>query len=153
MKFQILILLACHFGFALFAAETPRAVMPESHAAVFDKYCMECHDSLTEEGGVNLEDLSFDLNTIQSAELWQKILNAMNSGEMPPDDEPQVSDAEKTAFLQELSVQMVIAREVLSDSGGVITMRRLNRREYENTVFDLLGVRFKAAALPDDANS
>ncbi len=127
--------------------------MPATHFAVFDKYCLECHDAATEKGGVNLEDLSFKLDSVQSAELWQKVLNSMNSGEMPPDDEPQVSDAEKTAFLDDLSHQIVIARNALSDTGGVITMRRLNRREYENTVYDLLGVRIDASDLPDDANS
>jgi hypothetical protein len=77
----------------------------------------------------------------------------MNSGEMPPKDETQVSNKEKTVFLDDLSNQLVVAREILSDTGGVITMRRLNRREYENTVYDLLGVRLDAEDLPDDANS
>lgn len=145
-----LLLLTASFGFS---ADTPKAAMPDKHVAVFEKYCFECHDSLTEEGGVNLDDLGFGLDTIESAELWQKVLNSMNSGEMPPEDEPQVSDEEKEAFLEDLSKQIVLAREALSDSGGVMTMRRLNRREYENTVFDLLGVRVDAADLPDDANS
>ena len=145
-----LLLLTASFGFS---ADTPKAAMPDKHVAVFEKYCFECHDSLTEEGGVNLDDLGFGLDTIESAELWQKVLNSMNSGEMPPEDEPQVSDEEKEAFLEDLSKQIVLAREALSDSGGVMTMRRLNRREYENTVFDLLGVRIDTADLPDDANS
>ena len=136
-----------------FSADERKAMMPEKHSAVFEKYCFECHDSLTEEGGVNLENLAFGLDSIEAAELWQKVLNSMNSGEMPPEDEPQVSDAEKETFLEDLSKQIVLAREALSDTGGVMTMRRLNRREYENTVFDLLGVRVDAADLPDDANS
>ena len=135
------------------AAEPAHALVPKQHFALFEKYCLECHDSLTEKGEVNLEELAFELNTIESAEMWQKVLNSMNSGEMPPKDEPQVSDEEKTQFLEDLSEQMVAAREILSDSGGVITMRRLNRREYENTVYDLLGVRVDAGELPDDANS
>ncbi len=135
------------------AADVPKALMPESHFAVFDKYCIECHDSLTTEGEVNLDELSFNIDSIQSAEMWQKVLNVINSGEMPPEDKAQISQKEKTLFLDDLSHQMVVAREVLSDSGGVITMRRLNRREYENTVKDLLGVEIDASDLPDDANS
>ena len=53
----------------------------------------------------------------------------MNSGEMPPEDEKQPSPAEKEAFLADLSRQLVIARKLLADTGGEITMRRLNRRE------------------------
>ena len=127
--------------------------MPQIHDAVLVKYCFECHDSLSEKGGINLEELSFQLDSVASAELWQKVLNVMNSGEMPPEDQPQLSDAEKTDFLADLSEQIVIAREALSDTGGVTTMRRLNRREYENTIYDLLGVRVDASDLPDDANS
>jgi len=52
-------------------------VMPEKHFGVLDNYCLNCHDSVGEKGGVNLEELSFTMNTIQSAELWQKVLNAV----------------------------------------------------------------------------
>ncbi|MGY8719525.1 MAG: DUF1587 domain-containing protein, partial [Verrucomicrobiia bacterium] len=127
-------------------------VMPESHFEVLNNNCLKCHDSVEEEGGMNLEDISFTMDTIAAAESWQKVLNAVNSGEMPPKDEDQLSVAEKTDFLGDLSRQLVIARDALSDSGGVITMRRLNRREYENTIESLLGVKIDASDLPDDAN-
>lgn len=150
---QLIILVLVSTATLCGAADAPKALMPESHLAVFEKYCLDCHDSLTEKGEVNLEEISFSIDDIQTAELWQKVLNSINSGEMPPEDEPQISEKEKTDFLDDLSHQMVVAREMLSDSGGVITMRRLNRREYENTVEDLLGVKIDAADLPDDANS
>ncbi len=130
------------------------ALMPDRHFELFDKYCLECHDSLTEKGEVNLEDLSFDLTLdIETAEKWQKVLNSMNSGEMPPEDEKQVSAEEKTDFLSDLSEQMVLARQILSDSGGEIALRRLNRREYANTLEDLIGVRPDTSLLPDDQAS
>lgn len=128
-------------------------MLPERHFAVLDSYCLECHDSLTEKGGIDLEALSFEIGTVAAAETWQKVLNAMNSGEMPPKKKKQLTFAEKSTFLADLSHELVDARELLSDTGGVITMRRLNRREYENTVEDLLGVNIDAKALPDDANS
>jgi len=138
---------------SVFAADGTSAAMPEAHFAIFEKYCLDCHDSLTEKGGVDLEELSFQIDTIASAELWQKVLNSLNSGEMPPEDKTQLSAEEKTVLLDDLSHELVAAREILSDSGGVITMRRLNRREYENTVYDLLGVRVESENLPGDENS
>jgi tRNA(Arg) A34 adenosine deaminase TadA len=77
---------------------------------------------------------------VEKADLWQKVLNSINSGEMPPEDEKQPDPAAKTDFLDDLSRMLVTARAVLSDSGGKIAMRRLNRREYKNTIRDLLGV-------------
>ena len=116
------------------------------------KYCFECHDSESKEAGVNLQDIPFDLGIdIQTAERWQKILGVINSGEMPPEDSEPISDGEKSKFLEDLSEQLVIAREILSDSGGLITLRRLNRREYKNTIEDLLGVVPDVSSLPDDS--
>lgn len=136
----------------LYAAEEIRAELPEKHFTFLDKYCLECHDSLTEKGGIDLEALSFDLGTMESAETWQKVLNTLNSGEMPPEDKPQPEFEEKAGLLDDLSGQLVTARKLLSDTGGEITMRRLNRREYENTIKDLLGVSIDASDLPGDAN-
>ncbi|MEO0414576.1 MAG: DUF1592 domain-containing protein, partial [Verrucomicrobiota bacterium] len=128
--------------------------MPESHFEILDAYCMDCHDSLSEEGEVNLEELSFDLATdIKTAETWQKVLNVINSGEMPPENKDQLSAEEKTAFLDDLSNQIVVARKILSDNGGEITLRRLNRREYAHTIEDLIGVKPDTSTLPDDQAS
>lgn len=132
---------------------TSLVTMPEKQFVFFEKYCVECHDDLTEEGNLDLYQLSFDLGTLESAEMWQKILNSINSGEMPPEDEPQPTKEDKTAFLEVLSQRLVEARALLSDSGGEITMRRLNRREYENTIEALFGIKIEASDLPSDVNS
>ncbi len=134
------------------AQDAPLAHMPEKHFAFFESHCVDCHDDVNTEGSLDLYEVDFDLSTIQSAETWQKILNSINSGEMPPEDKKQPSDEDKTAFLEDLSQQLVEARALLSDTGGEITMRRLNRREYENTIYDLLGIRISTEDLPDDQN-
>ena len=131
----------------------PRVVFPEKHAAFLDAYCMDCHDADTEKGSVNLEGLSFDIETIEQAETWQKVLNALNSGEMPPKKKKQPEQAEKADFLDDLALTMVTARKALGDSGGKITMRRLNKRDYQNTIESLLGVRLGKELLPDDGSS
>ena len=135
------------------SAQQPSAVMPKKHAAFFRKYCLDCHDAETREGKVDLENLPFDLGQIETAERWQKVLNALNSGEMPPQGEPRAKAAEKTELLADLSHRLVAARKILGDSGGVITMRRLNRREYENTMRSLLGVDVDAGDLPQDGGA
>lgn len=152
----IALLLAAHaatcFGQAQATPNQSRqAIMPAEHAAIFAKYCLDCHDAETKEGSVDLQNIPFEISRdIETAERWAKVLNALNSGEMPPKDSTPLSDADKTSFLEELSRQMVTARKVLSDTGGVITMRRLNRREYANTIEALLGVRPDVTTLPDD---
>ena len=39
-------------------------VMPESHFEVLNNNCLKCHDSVEEEGGMNLEDISFTMDSI-----------------------------------------------------------------------------------------
>ena len=116
-------------GFA--AAADLKVELPPKHFALLENYCLDCHDSGTQKGKVDLESLSFEVTTIQQAELWQKVLNALNAGEMPPEKKRQPKNEEKADFLDDLAQTMVLARKKFSDSGGEITMRRLNRREYQ----------------------
>ena len=145
------LLLLCLCAFA--QAEEPEVRLPEKHFAFFEAYCLDCHDAETEKGEVNLEDFPFHIQTIEQAENWQKVLASLNSGEMPPEDKKQPEDAAKADFLDDLALTMVTARKMLSDSGGKITMRRLNKRDYQNTVEGLLGVRLNNELLPDDGSS
>ena len=125
--------------------------MSDVHAKVLSKYCLDCHDSETEKGQINLEDLSFDLGSdVQVAERWQEVLNAINAGDMPPPDKSQMTAEEKTRFLADLSRKLVVARKIHADTGGDIKMRRLNQREYANTIEALLGVRPNVDGLPND---
>ena len=123
------------FGLVAFAslavAAEPEVMLPEKHFALLEAYCLDCHDSDTRKGKVDLEALSFQVTSIEQAELWQKVLKAMNAGEMPPENKRQPKNVEKADFLDDLARAMVLARKKLSDSGGKITMRRLNRREYQ----------------------
>lgn len=145
MKSLCILLLSA--SFALAATE---AVMPESQRALFKSYCVSCHNAEKQKGKTRLDDIPFVIADIPTADRWQKILGAINSGEMPPEDEKQPKPEEKLAFLEALSRQMVVARKALSDSGGSITMRRLNRREYVNTMRDLLDVEVNPSDLPMD---
>jgi len=124
---------------------------PKKHFNFFDAYCLDCHDTDSQKGKVDLEALSFNITSIEQAELWQKVLDAMNAGEMPPEKKTQPKSVEKADFLEDLAKTMVLARKKLSDSGGQITMRRLNRREYQNTMKSLTGVSLNVESLPPDA--
>ena len=84
--------------------------LPDEHFDFLSTYCLDCHDSLTEKGSVNLEDLSFQITNIQEAELWQKVLNTMNSGEMPPEDKKQPDEDEKADFLDALAQGIHVSR-------------------------------------------
>ena len=128
-------------------------IMPEKHRAIFKEHCVKCHGAEKQKGKFRVDDLPFTMSDIETAERWQKVLNQMNSGEMPPEDEKQPANAAKADFLDDLANAMVAARRSLNDQNGIITMRRLNRREYKNTLRDLLGVEINVAELPSDTGT
>lgn len=136
---SIAALLLAH-SWALAAEKAPHAVMNPEHQALLKDYCAKCHDAQKQKGKFRVDDLPFTITTLESAERWQKVLDQMNSGDMPPEDEKQPDGVAKTNFLDDLAHVMVAARRSLGDQQGVITMRRLNRREYRNTLRELLGV-------------
>jgi len=146
------VLLSFLFAALLHAAE-PSAVVNEQHRSLLKTYCVKCHGVEKQKGKLRIDDLPFSITDIQTAERWQKVLNAMNSGEMPPEDEKQPERAAKADLLDDLSNAMVAARRNLGDQNGVITMRRLNRREYKNTLRELLGVDVSVSELPGDSGN
>ncbi len=135
------------------AADAPHAELDSKHRAFFKDYCLTCHNAEKQKGKVRLDDIAFTLDSVERADLWQKVLNSINSGDMPPEDEKQPAPDAKTAFLDDLSRTLVAARGRLGDSGGNIAMRRLNRREYKNTLRDLLGVDINVRELPADGGA
>jgi hypothetical protein len=147
------------FAFALVAACPLRAApgspaqMDDKHRPFLESYCVECHGPAKHKGKVRLDDISTVIDTVERAELWQKVLNQINSGDMPPEEAKQPGATAKADFLEALSSTMVTARKTLGDAGGKITMRRLNRREYKNTIRELLGVDLRVNELPADGGA
>jgi len=146
-----LLLVAC--SVTMGSAASPAvagARMEPVHREFLASHCVRCHNDSDKNGGVRLDDLPLEIDTVAAAERWSKVLAVLNSGDMPPEDEPQPANDAKEKFLEVLSKQLVVARKALADTGGTITMRRLNRREYVNTIRELLDVEIAADGLPPD---
>jgi len=129
------------------------AVMNNKHQALLEANCVSCHGPEKQKGKFRVDDLPFEVTNLETAEKWQKVLNQMNSGDMPPEDEKQPKNEAKADFLDDLANVMVAARRSLGDQNGVITLRRLNRREYKNTLRELIGAEINVSELPPDGGS
>lgn len=135
------------------AADAPVAEVNEAARELLREHCFACHGAETAEASFRVDDLPQTIADGKDAARWQKVLGALNAGEMPPAEEPQIDKAHKADFLDHLANVMVTARRNLADQKGVITMRRLNRREYKNTLRELLGVEINVNDLPADTGS
>jgi mono/diheme cytochrome c family protein len=134
------------------SAVRPKAVVDRKYEVLFKEHCLSCHNEEKRKGSVRLDNLPFEIESVETAERWQKVLNALNSAEMPPEEEKQPDKGVKTDFLEHLAQQMVVARRSIADTGGRITLRRLNQREYKNTLRELLGVDVGVGDLPADGS-
>lgn len=119
------------------------------HAEPFDafltKHCISCHGPDKSEGELRLDQLSRDFKSGQDAHHWAEALDKVNSGEMPPKKEPQPTQAEISAFVLSLDARLKEGRAARMAARPAVTHYRLSRKEYQNTVYDLLGVRYDPA--------
>jgi len=92
--------------------------MAEKHRASFKEVCLSCHGPDKQKGRFRVDQLTFAIKDIETAKNWQKVLNQMNSGEVPPDDEKKPSTAARTDFLDEQANVMIAARKTFSDQNA-----------------------------------
>ncbi|MEX1098418.1 MAG: DUF1592 domain-containing protein [Planctomycetales bacterium] len=113
-------------------------------------HCIHCHGGTDPEAGLRLDAISADLADGVDAASWENVLERVQAGEMPPPDEPRPPAAETKAVLEWIDAGL---RQAERKSGaGTVAIRRLNNREYDNTIRDLLGVDCRPAQSfpPDD---
>lgn len=136
----------------LFCAPVLGAATPqEALRSFFDQHCLDCHDSQIKKGGLDLSALKWTPESRVNFDLWVKVHDRVQKGEMPPKRKVKPEALDLKVFLSSL-------KEPLSDfdtrrqvRDGRSILRRLNRNEYERTVQDLLSIDLPLAGLlPED---
>ncbi len=112
---------------------------------LFEKYCLKCHSTEKKRGGIILDKQKDDAAIKKALVLWEKAGDALRNNEMPPEGQKKPTPAE----METINAWLEATVFKLDCSGpkdpGRVTIRRLNRAEYNNTVRDLTGVDFKPA--------
>jgi mono/diheme cytochrome c family protein len=112
-------------------------------------HCISCHGPKKEKGELRVDNhLQNDFLDGRTAERWGEVLDAVNSHEMPPEDEPQPETADAARFADWVTEQL--GRAELAKKGARVVLRRLNRIEYANTIRDLIGIDFDTSGFPED---
>ena len=117
----------------------------EPFEAFLEKHCIRCHGPKKEEGDIRIDRLSRDFKAGRDSHHWAEALDKLNSGEMPPKKEPQPTQAEISAFVTSLDARLKEGRAARMAARPAVAHYRLSRKEYQNTVYDLLGVRYDPA--------
>lgn len=116
------------------------------------QYCYDCHGDGNHKGNVAFDELGSDQEMLGNSKLWYAALKNVRAGLMPPDDGPRPTSAEEDRLANWIKYE-AFGLDPANPDPGRITVRRLNRVEYGNTIRDLLGVEFNAEAAfpPDDS--
>jgi hypothetical protein len=107
---------------------------------VLEEYCYDCHGNGSKKGGVQLDDFASD-NAIRDHALWFRVVKNVRAGIMPPATEPRLPDEDEKKLMSWIKLDAFSLDPAHPDPGRV-TLRRLNRVEYRNTVKELTGVNF-----------
>lgn len=146
MRTIILFLLAATCASGLSGATLEKA------APFFERYCLDCHDSETHKGGLDLDDLTYQLSQRANVVTWEHVFDRVSKGEMPPKNKHQPEAKEKTAMLGDLAQTLRTVSLATQQKEGRGPVRRMTRSEYETTVCDLLHIKCDLKGLfPEDA--
>lgn len=132
------------------AGESP--VNDEVLRPLLKEHCIRCHGPEKQKAKLRFDELDFAISDNGEALQYQDVLDVLNSGEMPPEDETQPSKAELESVIGALTEDLFHARKRLASRGGRVEMRRLNRREYAETIDHLFGFVPEAAKIPPDGD-
>ncbi|QDV13402.1 hypothetical protein CA51_32920 [Rosistilla oblonga] len=117
-----------------------RADLPSSVDGFLTTNCLDCHNSDTAEGGLNLEKLPRAVDTHGLASRWVRILERVQTGEMPPPEDVEVDAKESAAFTKSLADWVRHEQETTAQKTGRVPARRLTNLQLERSLHDLLGI-------------
>jgi cytochrome c553 len=123
---------------------TPRASFDGTVRPVLAHSCAPCHNDRLASGGLNLSLFATASSLTHERDGWERILQRIKSGEMPPKGTPRPPADQTDALIKFIEAEFDRADRSIKPDPGRVTARRLNRNEYSNTIRDLLGVDFRA---------
>ena len=116
-----------------------------------DQYCLKCHDTVTQKGERDFENIALPLGKVADLVAARDIVDQLTLREMPPAKEKtQPSDDERLALIRVLRESIAEARGKIKSTAAHTVMRRLSNREYENTLATLFGRRVDTLGLTAD---
>src|SRR5258708_4028486 len=126
------------------AGAAQRISFAKTVAPVLQEYCYPCHGNGKKKGGLALDAYTDEGSAFKDRQVWEKVLENLSLHVMPPENKRQPSQAERDLIAQWIELE-ILHCDCQHPDPGRVTLRRLNRAEYNNTIRDLVGVDFHPA--------
>jgi hypothetical protein len=134
----LLLALAC-------AAPASAADFGPDAVAFLRKHCVACHGEKKKSSGIVLHAVTDDAGVLKNRKTFTKVLHVLDAGEMPPEGKARPTVEEVDAFKKAVARAFDRADQAGPPDPGRVTVRRLNKTEYANTIRGLVGVDFNPA--------
>ncbi len=122
--------------FALALLHSSRTTFADDLQSFSKTYCIQCHGENDPKGERRLDQVSLTVEHADRLIDLRDILDQLILGEMPPKDAKQPTADQRSAIIEQLT-KSIESAQVAEDKNAQTVLRRLNRREYLNTIRDL----------------
>jgi mono/diheme cytochrome c family protein len=112
---------------------------------LLNKYCIDCHNARKRKGNLSLEGFTDEAAALKDPKVWEKVADNLRSGDMPPQGRKRPAAEELDAVNAWIDLAVFKVDCTGQRDPGRVTIRRLNRVEYNNTIRDLVGIDFRPA--------
>jgi hypothetical protein len=127
-------MLACRLA----AADEAQSLYPKEVYNILTTYCFDCHGDGMQKGKVAFDGFASHDEMLAKRDQWMAVLKNVRAGIMPPEKKPRPDQKEQRTLETWIKGEMFQLDPQQPDPGRV-TIRRLNRVEYRNTIRDLMG--------------
>ena len=146
MRIPLILFLAATFGSVGYTATDPAEEFAQTVRPVLVQNCSGCHNPANRANPANFLKANTAKDMEADRSLWRSVAVQLRNRTMPPIDS-KLTEGDRLHVSQWIETRLRETACNAGDYAGAGTLRRLNRREYHNTIRDLLGVDFDASAV------
>lgn len=115
------------------------------------QFCYGCHSGAQAESGLALNHFPDAKAVFRQRRIWEKVAQRLDIGDMPPVDSEQPSDTDRKLVSDWIKNTLNDIDCGKTPNPGAVTLRRINRFEYRNSIRDLFKIDYEpAAGFPGD---
>lgn len=116
---------------------------------ILEQHCFPCHHDTKRSADISLKNIFMGINDtkaliVRDGKVWMNAVKQIQSGQMPPRGQPQMSVEETETLVKTLNE--ILYSSLGAGHPGRVVIRRLSHGEYENSVHQLTGVLYDAAS-------
>jgi mono/diheme cytochrome c family protein len=110
---------------------------------LLSRYCTSCHGGAKPRAGFALDVFKDEESARKDQNIWEAVTQRIRAHEMPPSKRPQPTEAEAKLLTAWIDSLLGTGDCISKKNPGRVTLHRLNRTEYNNTIRDLIGIDFR----------